>query len=79
MRENVDMVRSSENLLRHRFSELIAIAANLEQSNVQLLIQQFVNLIKDLCALALSNSSNGQEGVEQLSDRILVKFCFLTF
>lgn len=71
VRDNIDMVRSSENLFRSRFPELITTAANLESSNVHILIQAFVNTVKDLCALAMRSSASGQEGVEQLHDHIL--------
>ncbi|VEN55955.1 unnamed protein product [Callosobruchus maculatus] len=74
VRNDIDLVRSSERVFRQRLPTIINLALRLNVGgNLQLLIQQLLSTAKTLLALALHASANGQQGVEQILDQIIVR------
>lgn len=72
VRDDIDMVRSAEQLFRHRLPNIINIAINLNPNSVRLLLDQCITTAQQLCSLTLRASSNGQEGVEQVFEQVMV-------
>ncbi|CAH0547365.1 unnamed protein product [Brassicogethes aeneus] len=73
-RDNIDVVRSSENIFRTRIPNMINLAINLNPSNIRVLIDHCLTTIKHLCALTLRACSTGQPGVEQVFEQILERY-----
>nr|CAH7729714.1 unnamed protein product [Callosobruchus chinensis] len=72
VRNDIDLVRSSERVLRQRLPTIIKLALRLTVGgNLQLLLQQLLSTVKTLLALALHASANGQQGVEQILEQIV--------
>lgn len=74
VRDDIDMVRSAEQLFRHRLPNIINIAINLNPNSVRLLLDQCITTAQQLCSLTLRASSNGQEGVEQVFEQVMNRF-----
>ncbi|CAH1179566.1 unnamed protein product [Phaedon cochleariae] len=71
---DIDMVRSAEQLFRQRLPNIINIAINLNANNVRLLLNQCLTTSKQLLALILMASSEGQQGVEQIVTQVMNRF-----
>ncbi|KAJ8919800.1 hypothetical protein NQ315_006329 [Exocentrus adspersus] len=71
---DIDMVRSAEQLFRHRLPNIINIAVNLNPNSVRLLLDQCITTAQQLFALTLTASANGQQGVEQVFEQIMNRF-----
>lgn len=74
VQDDIDMVRSAEQLFRHRLPNIINIAINLNPNSVRLLLDQCITTARQLFSLTLRASANGQQGVEQLFEQIMVGF-----
>ncbi|XP_018580281.1 large proline-rich protein bag6 isoform X2 [Anoplophora glabripennis] len=74
VQDDIDMVRSAEQLFRHRLPNIISIAINLSPNSVRLLSDQCITTAHQLCSLTLRASSNGQEGVEQVFEQVMNRF-----
>lgn len=66
------MVRSTEQLFRIRLPGIISTAVNLSPETVRSLFDQCVTTAKQLLALTLFVSVNGQQDVEEIYERLLV-------
>lgn len=73
VRDDIDVVRSAEMLFRTRLPNIINLASTLNANNVRLLVDQCTTTLKQLCALILRASLNGQQDVEQVFEEILVR------
>lgn len=71
-RNDIDMLRSAERLLRLRLPEIVTSGVNLTAESVRALLDQCVSATKHLLALALHVSSTGQQGVEQIYEHLMV-------
>ncbi|CAG9856439.1 unnamed protein product [Phyllotreta striolata] len=71
VRNNIDIVRSSEQLFRQRLPNIIVVALNLNSNTTSILVDQCITTAKQLLALTLLASSSGQRGVEQVFERIM--------
>lgn len=74
MQNDIDMVRSAEQLFRQRLPNIIIVANNLNTNTTRMLIDQCITTAKQLLALTLLASSTGQRGVEQVYEQIMVMF-----
>nr|CAI5828195.1 unnamed protein product [Callosobruchus analis] len=71
VRNEIDLVRSSERVLRQRLPTIINLALRLNVAgNLQSLLQELLCMVKTLLALALHASANGQQGVEQILEQM---------
>lgn len=71
-RDNINMVRSAEELFRSRLPSIINTAVNLSPETVRSLFDQCVVTTKVLLALTLYVSVTGQQGVEQIYEQLMV-------
>ncbi|CAG9833714.1 unnamed protein product [Diabrotica balteata] len=71
---NIDMVRSAEQLFRQRLPNIIYIGINLNSGATRLLMDQCITTAKQLLALTLLASSTGRNGVEQVYEEIMAYF-----
>ncbi|CAH1963100.1 unnamed protein product [Acanthoscelides obtectus] len=72
VRDDIDLVRSYEEILRHRLPLLITIILSLNVgTTLQLLHQEFLTAVKTLLAFALYACTEGQQGVEQIFEQIV--------
>ncbi|XP_072393525.1 uncharacterized protein [Diabrotica undecimpunctata] len=71
---NIDMVRSAEQLFRQRLPNIIYIGINLNSGATRLLMDQCITTAKQLLALTLLASSTGRNGVEQVYEQIMAYF-----
>lgn len=76
VRGDVDIVRSIELLFRRKLPDIITTAANLNQDNLRSLVNQCLNLAKLMCAMSLNVSANGQQGVEETFQQVIVSSVF---
>ncbi|KAJ8968599.1 hypothetical protein NQ317_004415 [Molorchus minor] len=74
VQDDIDMVRSAEQLFRQRLPNIINIARNLNFVNVRLLLDHSITTVQQLCALTLRASATGQQGVEQVFEQIMNRF-----
>jgi hypothetical protein len=73
VRDDIDIVRSVEALFRRRLPDVITTATNLTSNNMRTLVDQCLILARMMCALALHASANGQQGVEETFQQIIVR------
>lgn len=71
-RDDINMVRSAEQLFRTRLPNIISTAVNLGPDSVRSLFDQCVTTAKQLLALTLYVSVTGQTGVEQIYEQLMV-------
>ncbi|XP_074038258.1 large proline-rich protein bag6-A isoform X3 [Leptinotarsa decemlineata] len=74
VRGDIDMVRSAEQLFRQRLPNIISVGINLNPNNVRLLLEQCITTGKQLLALILLASSDGQPGVERTVEQVMNNF-----
>ncbi|XP_056647813.1 large proline-rich protein bag6-B isoform X2 [Diorhabda sublineata] len=74
VRNDIDMVRSAEQLFRQRLPNIINIAVHLTTNTTRILIDQCLTTAKQLLALTLLASANAQRGVEQVYEQIMTHF-----
>ncbi|KAG5900468.1 hypothetical protein JTB14_010882 [Gonioctena quinquepunctata] len=74
VRDDIDMVRSAEQLFRQRLPNIINIAINLNTNSVRLLLDQCLTTAKQLLALVMLASSDGQPGVERTIEQLMNHF-----
>ncbi|CAH1106518.1 unnamed protein product [Psylliodes chrysocephalus] len=74
VQNDIDMVRSAEQLFRQRLPNIIIVANNLNTNTTRMLIDQCITTAKQLLALTLLASSTGQRGVEQVYEQIMTNF-----
>ncbi|KAJ8927917.1 hypothetical protein NQ314_019547, partial [Rhamnusium bicolor] len=74
VQDDIDMVRSAEQLFRQRLPNIINIAINLNSNSIRLLLDQCITTAQQLCALTLRASSTGQQGVEIVFEQIMNRF-----
>ncbi|XP_064215917.1 large proline-rich protein BAG6 isoform X2 [Tribolium castaneum] len=72
--DDIDIVRSVETLFRRRLPDIITTATNLNSSNMRTLVDQCLTLAKMMCALTLTASANGQQGVEETFQQIITSY-----
>lgn len=77
VRDDIDVVRSAETLFRQRLPSIINLAStlttNTAATSIRSLVDQVVTTLKHMCALILRASQNGQPGVEQIFEEIVVR------
>lgn len=66
------MVRSVECLFRKRLPSIITSASNLNSENMRSLIEQCFALNRMMFALAVHTSANGEQGVEDSFQQLIV-------
>lgn len=76
VRDNIDIIRSSQLLFRTRLPNIISLAASRNPNSLRMLVDQCSITMRQLCALVLYASANGQQGVEDVLDHIVV-CCFI--
>ncbi|XP_050511240.1 large proline-rich protein bag6-A isoform X4 [Diabrotica virgifera virgifera] len=74
VQNNIDMVRSAEQLFRQRLPNIIYIGINLNGGATRLLVEQCITTAKQLLALTLLASSTGRNGVEQVYEQVMSYF-----
>ncbi|XP_044253618.1 large proline-rich protein BAG6 isoform X2 [Tribolium madens] len=72
--DDIDIVRSVETLFRRRLPDIITTATNLNSSNMRTFVDQCLMLAKMMCALTLTASANGQQGVEETFQQIITSY-----
>lgn len=73
-RDNINMVRSAEQLFRVRLPVIVNAAVNLNPETVRNLFDECVTTAKQLLALTLHVSMSGQQGVEQIYEQLMVSW-----
>lgn len=70
------MVRTAQELFRQRLPDIINMTINLNPENVRTLLNSCIETAKQLLALTLNASRNGQQGVEQIFEQVMVSIYF---
>ncbi|KAI4471692.1 large proline-rich protein bag6 [Holotrichia oblita] len=74
VRDNIDIIRSSQLLFRTRLPNIISLAASRNPNSLRMLVDQCSITMRQLCALVLYASANGQQGVEDVLDHIVRQY-----
>ncbi|KAF5302679.1 hypothetical protein FQA39_LY10175 [Lamprigera yunnana] len=73
-RDNIDIVRSVQTLLRGRLPNIISSAMSSNPNSSKMMVDQIRTTGRQLCALAVRASRNGREGVENIVNVILTHY-----
>ncbi|KAF2896772.1 hypothetical protein ILUMI_09390, partial [Ignelater luminosus] len=73
-RDDIDIVRSVQTLLRARLPNIIALVASRSPNSLKMVMDQLRTTAKHLCALAVRASENGRQGVEDIFDVIVNRY-----
>ncbi|KRT83619.1 hypothetical protein AMK59_3956 [Oryctes borbonicus] len=71
VRDDIDIIRSTQLLFRTRLPNIISLAASRNPNSLRMLVDQCSITLRQLCALILHASANGQQGVESVLDHIV--------
>lgn len=79
-RDDIDIVRSTQMLFRARLPNIISLAASNSPNSLRMFVDQCRITARQLCALVLNSSANGQPGVEEVVEHIIVRILiYITF
>ncbi|KAK4877337.1 hypothetical protein RN001_009843 [Aquatica leii] len=73
-RDDIDIVRSVQTLLRARLPNIISLVASRSSNSLKMVVDQIRTTGRQFCALALRASQNGRQGVENIFDLILSRY-----
>lgn len=74
VRDDIDIVRSAQMLFRARLPNIISLAASHSPNSLRILVEQCRITARQLTALALYASVNGQSGVEEVIEHIVTRY-----
>ncbi|KAF5303718.1 hypothetical protein FQR65_LT00862 [Abscondita terminalis] len=73
-RDDIDIVRSVQTLLRARLPNIISLVASRSPNSLKMVVDQIRTTGRQFCALAVRASQNGRQGVENIFDIILTRY-----
>ncbi|XP_065160947.1 large proline-rich protein bag6 isoform X2 [Atheta coriaria] len=74
VRDDIDIIRSTQLLLRNRLPNAINLAVSHRPNSMKALIDHLKMTGRHLCALILHASCNGQQGVEDVMNRLAASY-----
>ncbi|GJQ76871.1 hypothetical protein Trydic_g15077 [Trypoxylus dichotomus] len=74
VRDDIDIIRSTQLLFRTRLPNIISLAASRNPNSLRMLVDQCSITLRQVCALILYASANGQQGVENVLDHIVRQY-----
>uniref|UniRef100_A0A1Y1L7K7 Large proline-rich protein BAG6 n=1 Tax=Photinus pyralis TaxID=7054 RepID=A0A1Y1L7K7_PHOPY len=73
-RDDIDIVRSVQTLLRARLPNIISLVTSRSPNSLKMVVDQIRTTGRQLCALAVRASQNGRQGVENIFNLIVTRY-----